>query len=393
MQFDIVWLFTRCGQAQWPEAHENLRPAIACEGTPERLEMKTTVDTIFTTLLEEQYGYSFGTPKRASEKSLAVVLPILRVTEHTRAYVTLPEAEKAQVFDTGKIDEMEVNNGQDTPVFIRTGSLFRGATQERTAQRSFVVYAGRKTKIAVRCVHASKGIHGATKVSSTDFIPLDALNKNYHKGYVPKDQSAYWKNVGHTTNCMRRMASSGNEPHITASAHSHPMWSSAAPVFGGCDMAATPDASAHSYFMAKEDNLAHHYDAFAKNFEAILAGVKRQENQTGMAFLTDTGVQLIEIFDHPDSWKALHESAVKALGTKAVTEDIESVFEFKPKHAHTLVRKTLALPWERSRIYYHEGTKNTPEVTITGLTAKDYVGECVEIDDQVAHLMVFKRED
>lgn len=357
--------------------------------------MQTSVKNIFTTLLEEHEGYSFGDPKRVDEKSLAVVMPILRLTEHARRYVTLPESEKARVFDTGKIDEMEVENQEDCAVFIRTGSLFRGATQERTAQRSFVVFPARKTKVAVRCVHMSKGIASGAGVKSSDFVPHDVLNKCYTHGYAPKNQHDYWSSVGHTTGCMMRMSSSksfgdgavcssgegSGIAKLRQDAVDEILLGAGQSVFGGIPIGA--------------DNLAKHFDKFAKDFESVLSKIRRHDNQAGMALITDGGVQLVEVFDHPASWTALHTAAVKSMGTKVVTEDAESVFEFKPAHAKAMVRKVLAQPWEHKDIYYHEASakKNECEVRITGLTAKDYVGECVEIDNQVAHLMVFKRED
>ena len=141
----------------------------------------------------------------------------------------------------------------------------------------------------------------------------------------------------------------------------------------------------------KADDLASNMAAFEKNYEQLLSKVKLEDDQVGVVLITDTGVQMIESFDHPVSWRCLHETAVKSMGTDMVKEDKESVFEFKPDHALSLTQKVLAMDFEHNSIYHHPGKDETPSVTITGLTAKGYVGEVVEVNGEVIHLVIFKQ--
>jgi len=138
------------------------------------------------------------------------------------------------------------------------------------------------------------------------------------------------------------------------------------------------------------DNLAGNFDKFALDFEKILSKVKRHPRQVGLALITDTGVQTIEWFDHTDSWQALHEAAIKRLGTELVREDPKAVFEFKPENAVQMVDEVLALPFKTNRIYL-EVPPIGPRVEITGLTAKDFVGEVTTLNDVVIHVVLLKK--
>ncbi len=312
---------------------------------------------------------------------------------------------------------MEIVNESGETVFIRSGTLFRGATQERALQRSVVAFAGKNGKMPVRCVHASRGINPNAKTTYGGLTPLNFDQMNYSHGYKPAEQHVYWSNVQHaTTNfcklsgvapsvsvhnsgvlrgqVMSRMSSSLNV-HSGDVTTGGPVWGSGLGYMHSevDEVLATPDMAAFigNQSVHKMDDLASHQDAFALKFDDILSKIKLQTNQAGLALITDGGVQTIEVFDHPDSWKALHESAVKRMGAELVKDDSENVFEFKPENANKMVCKVLALDWARNTILEHRPTNGEPKVVITGLSSGDYVGELVELNDQVAHLVVLKK--
>jgi len=350
--------------------------------------MSLTSSNLFASIIDQKLGFSFGKPKRVDEKSLTVVLPILRERSLNRQYITFPETEKVLVFDTGKIDQMEVDNKCDDHVFIRSGTLFKGATQERALQRSAIVFAGKKATLEVRCVHASREINPSASVKNGGLTPLDLDQANYSHGYSPKDQHTTWANVYKSTSNMSALYGGGGGSSMSAgmSREFH------GTVWGGSN---APNVHGANYFSAPtgSDDLAKHLDAFSVNFEEILSKIKRDEGQSGLALITESGVQTIETFDHADSWKAIHEAAVKRMGTALVTEDKESVFEFKPENAHKMVNRVLAMDFARKNIFKHRPSNGEPSVEITGLTAPGYVGELVEVNDQVMHLTILKRTD
>jgi hypothetical protein len=374
---------------------------------------------ILETVASERHGYRYGKPLRIDEKFLSVVLPIIRETTLKRQYTTLIETDKVLVFDTGRIDVMEADNQSDENVFVRSGTIFRGATQERALQRSIVLFPGKKTQMPVRCVHMSRGINPSAKAQKYDDItPLHFDQANYAKGYTPKDQSTFWANVQKTTAHMKAMQGKGQSlGSKKASGHklmrSHHASEQVTSFYAGtvgssaeyCDLIGSDagligheEPAADFYggaasFGGGQDDLAKEFDSFAMHFDDVLSKVERQENQAGLALITQAGVETIEFFDHQLSWKALHEAAVKRIGSNALKQDDSSVFEYKPEAAVKAVNKILELDWEENRIYEHKPSNGEPHVKVTGLSAKDYVGEVVEIAGDAMHVTILKTHE
>lgn len=357
---------------------------------------------ILTPVAESKHGYSYSTPLRVDPNSFSVVLPILRDTTINRDYITMPETEKVLVFDTGKIDEMEAENQSDQNVFIRSGTLFKGATQERALQRSAVLFPGKRSKLSVRCIHASRGISPGSAVKYGGITPLDFDAKNYSSGYVFQDQCKTWANVQKSTTQMNAMMGK------VASAHEHTAQHSSlrrrvaggqalyGSMIGSNDMAAEESpigsgASASAFHSSSgADDLHSTFTEFSQHFDDLLSKVKLIENQAGLALITHAGVQTIEFFDHRFSWKALHDSAVKRLGSSIVDKGDPSVFEYKPEAAVSAVNRVMDLPFQENNIWLHRPTNGEPKVEITGLSADDYVGEAVEVDGKLIHLVLLR---
>lgn len=356
---------------------------------------------ILAHVAESRNGYSFGSPLRVDEKSLSVVLPILRNTTLNRDYITFPETEKVLVFDTGKIDKMEAENQTDQNVFIRSGTLFKGATQERALQRSAVLFPGKRVELSVRCVHASRGIAPGSKVEYGGITPLDFDMQNYSHGYTFKDQGATWANVMKSTTDMNKKMGK-----VTASAGHHTarhsmlrgrvagqgaFYSSSITPDMAADESAPIGAQASAFTSgAKSDDLHSTFTDFAQHFDDVLSKVKLIENQAGLALITHAGVQTIEFFDHRFSWKALHDSAVKRLGSSIVDTGDSSVFEYKPEAAVGAVNRILARDFKENNIWNSRADNGNPRVEITGLSDEDYVGEAVEVGGRLIHIVLLR---
>ena len=373
-------------------------------------------------VVSEKLGFRYGEPQRLDQQSLAVVLPILRQTTIPRLYTTFPECqEKVLIFDTGKIDRMEAHNQTDQNVFMRSGTLFKGATQERALQQSVVLYPQEKVGIAVRCVHASRGINPSSKVSYGGVTPLDFDQKIYDHEYNPANQSVYWSSVTETTKMFSNLT--GKKPvgkkHVSnfprgrgQSMGGHIKSSYTSGVDSGMqkmssfhdglhdapDMEAAPIASVFaegmmggSDYAPGEDDLASHLDDFATSFDSLLSKLELQKNQVGLGLITQDGVQTIEFFDHEHSWKALHDSAIKRIGSHVVSKADPSVFEYKPEHAKAQINKILEMDWKTKKIWEHKPSNGEAHVCITSLSADRYVGELVEINKVLLHLVILKR--
>ena len=360
---------------------------------------------ILTPVAESKHGYSYSTPLRVDKNSLSVVLPILRNTTINRDYILWQETEKVMVFDTGKIDTMEAENLSDQNVFIRSGTLFKGATQERALQRSAVLFPGKKVKLAVHCVHASRGISGQTEVKYGGITPLDFDAKNYTKDYAFQNQGATWSNVQKSTTEMNAKMGkvSADTSHNQTMRHSmlrsrvaggQALYASSLGSSGdmAADEAHIGSGASASAFTAGPgaDDLHSTFSDFSKHFDDVLSKVKLIENQAGLALITHAGVQTIEFFDHRFSWKALHDSAVKRLGNSIVDTGDTSVFEYKPDAAVAAVNRVMGLNFQEKNIWTHRPTNGEPRLEVTGLSCDDYVGEAVELGDRLIHLVILK---
>jgi hypothetical protein len=395
-----------------------------------------STQNILKVISDEALGFKFGKPDRPSEKSLACILPILRTTSHKRQYVTMPETEHLLVTDSGSIYKLNLKNSSKENIFVRSGTIFEGkGTQSRALTRSAVIFPGQEVGLDVRCVHQSHGIRSGSEFKYGGVTPFSVESSNYAAGYRPKDQSNMWKSVETFTTTsasmtgrepaiqtsgsslrsrlqrgqargLRTMRSSGQSVQTHHSLFSNPdsstAWNTSSSNAGGIyssHLGATEDSfdlnvadpmlDVPSY--PSSDNLKASFDEFAKNFDDILSKARLHDNQAGLALITDTGCKTVEAYDVPLSWESLHRDAVKRMGTELLRgPDNTSVFEYKPENAIAAVRKVLALPFKANQIYEHKPSNGEPHIEIFGLTAGNYVGEVVELDGRVIHLVLIE---
>lgn len=405
--------------------------------TPVTSPSTLSVHTILQTISEESLGFKFGKPDRPSEKSLACILPILRVTSQQRQYTTMPETEKLLVTDSGSIYKVNLKNTGKENVFVRSGTIFEGkGTQSRALTRSAVIFPGTEVGLDVRCVHHSHGISGNAKFSYGGITPFDVESANYTSGFTARDQQTMWKSVEDYSATSAFFAGGGQNTGSSDNLRDRLRRERAVPTRGGLRRTMHPTASrsllrsegpirttfsssvsrlasedsafgdggflnvsdpaiagegVHETYVPHADNLKASFDEFAKNFDDILSKARLHDNQAGLALITDTGCKTVECFDVPLSWDALHKDAVKRMGTELLRgEDKESVFQYKPENAVAAVRKVLALPFKTNRIYQHKPSNGEPSVEIFGLTAGAFVGEVVELDGRVIHLLLIE---
>ena len=148
--------------------------------------------------------------------------------------------------------------------------------------------------------------------------------------------------------------------------------------------------SAFSAAQSGTDDLATHYEDFSKEFDKVLSKVKLVDDQVGLGLITEKGCQTVEVFDAHNSWKALHEDAVKRLGPNLASKDKAGVFEYKPEKAVQIVQEVLALPFEEKLIYEHKPTNGDQHFRVASLTAENFTGEVVELDGKMIHLMLLR---
>jgi hypothetical protein len=358
--------------------------------------------SILFALSNQKLGFEFGKPERVNEESLSVVLPILRHSVTPRTYTTFPETEALKVKDSGSIDTMKAKNEGELSIFLRSGTIFKGSTQERASLRSMIVLPGQEVDVKVRCIHASRGITRDAAVKYGGSIPLMMEQMSYGSNFAPQDQGKYWQNV-QTVSASMNMATGGEQTGNVnqAEQYRHQTIRTASPflrsqaytgvisdqALGGLYVTQSLDGGTLG---AGADDLHSQFADFSKSFDDVLSKVNLVDDQVGLGLITERGCETIELFDAHDSWKGLHGDAVKRLGPNMASKDKASVFEYKPEKAIEVVQAVLALPFEEKVIYEHKPNNGDPAFSVVSLSAKDYTGEVVEFDGKVIHMLLLK---
>lgn len=310
----------------------------------------------FLNNLEKEIGYKFGNPWRYSDKSMGVVIPILKIGDFDdRIYITLEEAKDQGISfkDTGKINKVIIESSIGKPIFVRSGTALKGiGTQPRAVEESIVIIPekGKEDKkmeqeINVRCIHASMPISGnagfsyAGDVSSE--VRLELLSRS--------GQSKTWDAVGRSTS--RFMAS-----RSSVATHLH------------------------------SDNLVgimEEVDKFQTKIDDILKKVPLFEDQVGAVFMDMKDVSGLEMFDHPKSWEAIHKEVEKRLGEESIAKEEENTF-FKPDFdsVKPLILRFLKKLLESEKTEVSKGRSSTVSLKGDGV-----VGEATMIDGKVIHLV------
>ena len=300
--------------------------------------------------------FEFKEPWRAG-KSLAVIVPIVAKKTEPRNYVVLEEVQgKIRITDTGSIDEAKVEGEFDKPTFIRGGTMLKGATQERATQYSVIITPEKaEIFVPVHCVHASKGIRpGAFFALATTYTPP----KVHSNMLVARNQTHTWNAVAnYSANLLARLEPSTSFPQV------------------------------------RHDNLVEVQESvtkFRKDLEDMLKQIPDYVNQVGTVIIDPDGIVGLEMFDHPESWKAVTEK-VKRTFTEALTrEDKAGIFKPDLEAALTVINtllEKLEKPQEEREVF----SKANARTVI--FKVEGYVGEYTTLNDKTIHLTITRREE
>jgi len=149
-------------------------------------------------------SYELGDPWRFNDSSLTVVIPILRRDVPDRRYVLLQEVQdKVELEDTGSIGKTVVKNKTDRYVFIRKGTLLKGATQERGVTVGTVILPNSTREVEVQCVHASRGIVPGARFRVANAVAPRPVMQSF---MARLSQSATWQAVSRAAERYYAMA-------------------------------------------------------------------------------------------------------------------------------------------------------------------------------------------
>jgi DNA-binding transcriptional ArsR family regulator len=301
--------------------------------------------------------FEFKEPWRAG-RSLAVIVPIVAKRVEPRSYVVLEETQdKVRIVDTGRIGEVKVEGEFDRPTFIRGGTMLKGATQERATEFSIIVTPERaEATIPVHCIHASKGIRPGAFFSIAASYTPPTVHSNM---LAARDQTVTWNAVARYSSNM---------------------------------LEGTPSASSGWMLPRGHDDLVGVQESLAKfrrELEETLSKIPDYVNQVGSAVIDPEGVVGLELFNHPESWRAVAEK-IKRTFTEALTrEDKAGIFKPDMDAALTVINELLeklGKPVEEREVF-RQANARTAIFKVEG-----YVGEYTTLNGKTIHLTITRRE-
>jgi DNA-binding transcriptional ArsR family regulator/predicted ester cyclase len=303
--------------------------------------------------------FEFKEPWRAG-KALAVIVPIVAKRAEPRSYIVLEEVkDKVRIVDTGRIGQVKVEGKFDKPTFIRGGTMLKGATQERATEFSIVVTPGKaEATIPVHCVHASKGIRpGAFFTIATSYTP-PTVHSNI---MAARNQTVTWNAVArYSSNILALWAPSASSDWMIPRVR-------------------------HDDLVGVQESLTE----FRKELEEILSKIPDYVNQVGSVVIDPDGVVGLELFDHPESWKAVTDK-IKRTFTEALTrEDKAGIFKPDMDAALTVINELLEKlekPIEEREVF-SQANARTAIFKVEG-----YVGEYTTLNNKTIHLTITRRE-
>lgn len=252
--------------------------------------------------LESGKGYTLEKPWKLAEDVPTVVIPITVLTPpQFRDYYVLPEVEgKVKLTDTGRISGVRLTNKADKSVFVKNGTIFQGkGTQSRALNFSVIVEPEMEEVVEVSCIHASHPISGGAA-----FVGLAMSPKRTEAALRSRNQHAVWQSVS-THAYAVSMASRRPESEFTQS------------------RVATDDLAGQAV----------RFEKFDERVKEAVARFPNIANQVGVIVISLNGVEGLELFDHPDSWKAMYKQVAKKYSESYVQEDKTGIFTIDPEKA------------------------------------------------------------
>jgi len=291
-----------------------------------------------------------GQPWKPTNKSLTLVIPIIIKTAGKRSYVVLEEIkDKVKIVDTGHIGEIRITADHDKPIFIRGGTMLKGATQERANPYSIIIAPQIPEEIMVHCIHATRGIMLGAILTPSGHAPRQV----YAQMLLARDQSLTWNAVTQYSNSIL--------PEIGADS-----------LLRGDDLVGT------------YENIKN----FRKELEEPLKQIPDHINQVGVVIVDSDGIVGLELYDHPDSWKAFSESILRSFSEAIAREDKTGIFTVNEDAVLPTVQAFLKeiASAQQEEVF----NKNNARTTI--IKTKNYVGEYTKLDESTIHLSITRRE-
>jgi hypothetical protein len=330
------------------------------------MSLSNDVGKFMWAIAEQKEGFSFGKAWKNSSNALGLVIPIIRNKEVHRNYKMLEETKKVTVTDTGSIDQAHVKSKDDSNVFIRSGIILVGSTQERVTLAGVVVTPNSEQDIEVKCVHASKGIRSG---AIYDLAKSEIAPASIHLAFAESDRN---EKQGRVWDSVQRYSAKMKSSNLGSSHR----------VYGS-------HISAQS--LVQDDDLVGTLKEIEKSKQTVegsLRDIPLVDDQVGAIIFDRVGITGFEVFDSPKSWAAMHQKVLSKYSDVLMQEQEESLFELKeeviPKKISAFVEDIMQADEKQTH-----ATKSSITYVIDG---EKVIGEYTMISESVIHVLAFKRE-
>jgi len=318
----------------------------------------------FIERLSGEDGFRFAEPWKLSDQSLSVAIPIIATRFAERPYLVYEEVrDKIMVSDTGRINMLRVK-GIDRATFIRPGTIFEGqGTQSRAVNHGTIIQPEKEAEIEVRCVHASYPVHQGRQLKYAFDAPIPVVRVLV----ADAGQHSTWSAVSNwISNWTAKTRVSFTAPTVT------------------------PDGQ--TYTITFTDDLASYsksLEQFNNKVKAVIQHFPILKDQVGVAIINIEGVQGIEVFDHPDSWRAAASSVAKKYSDILVEEDKAGLYSIDVSKAKTVLAKWL------------EGLREAEETVVqrgdawktVRIETEKALGEYTAINERIIYMLALKRDE
>jgi len=346
--------------------------------------------------------YEFGEPWRLTSESLSAVVPILRRFGQDRNYLVLQEISKENVFvtDSGRINKVNVAlKNVKKPVFVRAGTVFKGqGTQSRTNSMGIVLEPSVENVVDVFCVHATHGISSSSMFSVSNMVPRKVEDVLVSQS---KSQGAIWDatamrgfhaRVTQCPSCGSSDLLQSYEAELVCV-----QCGNVIPPTLRRDSVDPTRIDTHDRAMltmrswGPRDNLVANLDEMAKfneKVEEMLSKIPADLNsQVGTVIIDSNGVLGLEMFDHPDSWRAFSRSIVRNYADILAKERSgEGLFALRTERIPEAIKKFL------------EKAESLPETLVfknrvseTRMLSSELLGEYTTIGSDAIHLILKRK--
>lgn len=222
--------------------------------------------------------YELGSPWRGSERMEGYIVPIILKKVQNRGYQMAEECDhKIEILDSGKIEGMNVTNPTPSFVFLRGGTVTKGSTQTRTMSYGIVLEPNMElTPVKVKCIFETRGIRQGSRsmIDNLCYVRSSLIRHLY------ESQKSTWDSVYRSRENMLACL-----PHT--------------------------DPRNRLQFSRRDDYLGTLCE-FRKEVLNKIHKAPLFNDQAGILVFRDQMLIGLELFDNPDSWKAVHNKVLES---------------------------------------------------------------------------------